>query len=141
MGSINMGTAYGNLENTLAHRDGGLVVSGMNQTTGAPNTVAVTAQQYWQGINGINEAFIYDATNARLRELGVGYNLPKGTLQKTPFSEVKLGLVARNLFMIYSKTLGFDPEGGYSSSGSALGAEYASMPAIRSIGININIKF
>jgi TonB-linked SusC/RagA family outer membrane protein len=141
MGSINMGTSFGSLENTLAHRDGGLIVDGVNQTTGAPNTVAITSEQYWKGINGISEAFIYNATNARLRELGFGYNLPKTVLHGTPFAEVKFGLVARNLFMIYSKTLGFDPEGGYSSSGSALGAEYCSMPVMRSIGFNVNVKF
>ena len=31
-------------------------------------------------------------------------------LAKTPFTAARLSFVARNLFMIYSKTKGFDPE-------------------------------
>ena len=61
-------------------------------------------------------------------------------LAKSPFSNVKLSLVARNLFMIYSKTKGFDPEAGF-STGNAQGFEYASMPTLRSFGINLNVSF
>ncbi|MDR1763134.1 MAG: SusC/RagA family TonB-linked outer membrane protein [Dysgonamonadaceae bacterium] len=141
MGSINMGTNAGTLAMTADHRDGGLIVEGVNQSDGKPNTTAITAQQYWTGINGINEEFLYDATNARFRELTFGYNLPASLLKNTPFAAVKASLVARNLFMIYSKTKGFDPEAGYSSASSALGAEYCSMPTMRSIGFNIKVTF
>lgn len=141
MGSINMGTSAGTLAMTAPYREGGMIVEGVNQTSGQPNTVAINAEQYWKGINGINEAFIYDATNARLRELGISYTLPSSWIKKTPIRSAKLGLVARNLFMIYSKTKGFDPEAGYSTASSALGAEYCSMPTMRSIGFNVNISF
>lgn len=139
VGSINMGTTNGTLALTEDHREGGLVVKGVSQGDGNPNTVAVTSEQYWKGISGINEAFVYDATNIRFRELTFGYTLPQSLLSKTPFKTIKAGVVARNLFMISSKAEGFDPEAGYSSASSAQGAEYASMPTMRSIGFSVKV--
>lgn len=139
MGSIKSGTNSGALEMTLDGRDGGIVVPGVHQD-GTPNTTAVDAQKYWMGITGITEAFMYDATNVRLRELSLGYNFPKQMLAKTPFTNLKLSFVARNLFMIYSKTKGFDPEAAY-TSGNAQGIEYGSMPTMRSLGFNLNVSF
>lgn len=141
MGSIQLGTSSGTLALTEANRDGGLIVNGVNQSDGTANNVAINAQQYWQGISGIEEAFIYDATNARFRELTLSYTVPQTFLSKTPFKSVKAGVVARNLFMIYSKTEGFDPEAGYSSASSALGMEFNSMPTMRSIGFNVKLGF
>ena len=83
---------------------------------------------------------MYDATNIRLRELSLGYNFPRTMLVKTPFTSARLSFVARNLFMIYSKTKGFDPEAAY-TSGNAQGIEYGSMPTMRSLGFNINLAF
>lgn len=141
MGSINMGTTNGTLAMTGDNRDGGLVVQGVTQADGTVNTKAITAEQYWKGIAGINEAFIYDATNIRFRELTLSYSLPQSILSGGPFKTVKAGVVARNLFMIYSTTEGFDPEAGYSSASSALGMEFASMPTMRSIGFNVKLGF
>jgi TonB-linked SusC/RagA family outer membrane protein len=139
MGSIQQGTRWGNLAMTLDGRDG-MVVPGITKS-GEQNTKEVTAQQYWTGVSGITEAFIYDATNARLREVNFGYSLPRTLLAKTPFASVKASFVARNLFMIYHKTKKFDPESGFSNASSVQGIEFASMPTMRSIGFNINVTF
>lgn len=117
-----------------------MVVPGVTQS-GAVNTTEVTAQQYYTEINGIAEAYIYDATNIRLREVSLGYSLPKSLLAKTPFAGVKASFVARNLFMIYHKTKGFDPEAGFSNSSAVQGVEFASMPTMRSLGFNISVSF
>ncbi|GHT27725.1 SusC/RagA family TonB-linked outer membrane protein [Bacteroidia bacterium] len=139
MGSILTGTSFGALKSTLAGRDG-MVVAGV-KSDGSANTTSVSAQQYWQGITGIDEAYIYDATNIRLRELSIGYSIPKSVLAKTPFTNLKASLVARNVFMLYSKTDGFDPEAGFSNGSKVQGYEYGSMPTMRSIGVNINVAF
>jgi hypothetical protein len=140
MGSIQQGSRFGNLTMTLPGRDGSFVAQGVTKD-GAPNTKQITAQEYWVGISNITEAFVYDATNARLRELSLGYTIPRSALKNTPFASVKASLVARNLFMIYSKTEGFDPEAGFSNANTVQGVEFASMPTMRSIGININVAF
>ncbi len=141
MGSIRDGLASGNLKMTLEGRDG-MVVPGVTQE-GVANTTQITAQTYYGsgGINPITEAFIYDATNVRLRELSFGYSLPRTLLARTPFTAIKASFVARNLFMIHHKTKGFDPEAGFSNSSSVQGVEFASMPTMRSLGFNINVSF
>ena len=140
MGSIRAGASSGNLEMTLDGRDG-MVVPGV-LVDGTPNTKSITSQAYWNGLssNNVTEAYMYDATNIRLRELSLGYNFPRTMLAKTPFTAARLSFVARNLFMIYSKTKGFDPEAAY-TSGNAQGIEYGSMPTMRSLGFNINLAF
>lgn len=139
MGSIRSGAGNGSLEMTLDGRENGMVVPGV-LADGSNNTQTVSAEKYWNGISGITEAWMYDATNIRLRELSLGYTFPKALISKTPFTNLKLSFVARNLFMIYSKTKGFDPEAAY-TSGNAQGIEYGSMPTMRSLGFNLNVAF
>ncbi|MDR3129566.1 MAG: SusC/RagA family TonB-linked outer membrane protein [Tannerellaceae bacterium] len=140
MGSIQTGTTSGNLDLTLAHREEGIVVPGVLKD-GTPNQKNVSVQEYWQALGSIKEAFIYDATNARLREVSFGYSLPRTLLAKTPFQSLKASLVARNVLMLYSKTEGFDPEAGFSNNSNTQGYEFGSMPTMRSIGFNISVVF
>ncbi|KAA6323910.1 TonB-dependent receptor SusC, partial [termite gut metagenome] len=141
MGSIQTGARYGNLDLTLPGREGGIPVPGSVKQDGTANSKNADAQAYWIRLNSITEAYMYDATNARLRELSIGYTLPRTLLAKTPFTSLKANLVARNLFMIYSKTEGFDPEAGFSNGSRVQGYEFGSMPTMRSIGFNINVAF
>lgn len=138
MGSIRTGSAFGNLERTLDGRDGMLVEGVL--ADGTKNTKKVTAENYYARLNNITEPWIYDATNIRLREVSFGYTLPAVWFNSTPIHSIKASFVARNLFMLYSKTEGFDPEGGYATS-AAQGIEFGSMPTMRSIGFNLNITF
>lgn len=138
MGSIKTGANYGTLKMTLDGRES-MLVEGVT-ADGAVNTKTTTAQSYWSHLQDGAEPWIYDATNIRLREVSLGYKLPRQILAKTPIQSVKLSLVARNLWMIYSKTKGFDPEAGY-STGNAQGFEMGSMPTLRSIGFNVNVAF
>lgn len=137
MGSIRTGATKGSLAMTEDRST--RVVPGVT-TSGQANTVACRADQYWNGLSDITEAWIYDATNIRLRELSLGYSFPRSILSKTPFTNLKLSFVARNLWMIHSKTEGFDPEAAY-SSGNAQGLEYGSMPTSRSLGFNLSVSF
>jgi hypothetical protein len=139
MGSIQQGTYYGTLAMTLNGRSS-MLVPGIVQSSGAVNTITTNAQKYWTGISGITEAFLYDATNIRLRELTFGYTLPKSLLEHSPIQSVKASFVARNLFMIYSRTKGYDPDAAY-TTGNAQGVEYGSMPTLRTLGFNINVVF
>ena len=116
-----------------------MLVDGVTES-GAKNEVSVKAESYYSRIGQITEPWIYDATNVRLREVSLGYSLPKSLLSKTVLNSVKFSLVARNLWMIYSKTDGFDPEAGYTTS-NAQGIEFGSMPTLRSIGFNLNVTF
>lgn len=141
MGSIRTGAANGTLAITQENReDGFIVANSVVKSTDATNTIKVKVQDYWSGISSITEAWMYDATNVCFRELSLGYNLPKSVAKAIKTNNIKLSLVARNLFMLYTKTKGFNPEATY-STGNAQGLEYGSMPQIRNVGFNLNINF
>lgn len=139
MGSIRSGANAGTLDMTLAGREG-MVVPGVLESDGSVNTLETSSQYYWGALAAGSEPWIYDATNIRLREFSIGYSLPRKLLMKTPLQAVKLSFVGRNLWMIHSKTKGFDPEAGF-STGNAQGFEYGSMPTLRSLGFNLNVTF
>jgi hypothetical protein len=141
MGSMRAGATSGTLAMTLDGRESGFVVpNSITKSSGQSNTKVVTAQNYWNGISGITEEWMYDATNVCFRELSLGYTLPFEITKKAKVQAIKLSLVGRNLFMISSKTKGFNPEATY-STGNAQGIEYGTMPQMRSIGFNLNLNF
>ena len=107
------------------------------------NTVAVSAQDYWQAITSQNiaEEFVYNASFIKLRELSVGYTLPQAWLNKqTLIKGVTLSLVGRNLWTILKHTDNIDPESAY-NNGNAQGLELNGYPATRNVGFNVNVKF
>lgn len=135
--------ADGVTKETLAGREG-MVVEGV-QADGSPNTVETTAEAYWKFVGGrntpIGEAFTYSASNIRMREMTLGYSLPQNVIGKSPFQNVSLSLVGRNLFFIMNKAKGFDPELVAGSANTTVGLESFSMPATRSVGVNLTLSF
>lgn len=96
-------------------------------------------------IGGAAEQQIYDATILRLRELTLGYELPKSLLAKTPFSTISLALVGRNLYRFtpnIPRYSNFDPEtSSYSSGSNGLGIEFLTTPPSRRYGITLRAAF
>ena len=128
-------------KNTLEGRDGGIIGKGVTES-GAVNTTSVDAQTYWQYIasNNFTEEFVYDASFIKLRELSLGYKLPRSLFKKTPIQSIGISLVARNLWTIHKETPNIDPESAY-NNGNGQGLELNGYPATRNIGFNINVKF
>lgn len=131
---------------TLAGREGGIVVNGVvanGDGTFRPNTTSVTAEQYWTSVGQrtpIAEPFIYDATNIRLRELVLGYSLPKRLFANTGFTNIDFSLVGRNLFFFVNKAKYFDPEQG-AGTGNLQGIESFNIPSTRDYGVNVKFGF
>lgn len=102
------------------------------------------AQNYWNSLgsepNGLTDRFIYDASFAKLRQLTFGYNFPRKMLEKTPFQNLSLSFVGRNLSVLSKNIDNIDPESTY-SSGNAQGLDYFGMPATRSYGFNLRAGF
>jgi len=93
------------------------------------------------GRAGVTEYYMYDATNIRLRELSVGYTLPKKIMASSKiFQSVEFSFVGRNLFFIYKKAP-FDPELVLSTGNDNQGIEVYGMPTTRSLGFNIKCEF
>jgi TonB-linked SusC/RagA family outer membrane protein len=103
------------------------------------------ARNYWISVGdestAISSMFLYDASYAKLRQLTIGYSLPKQILSKTPFQNVTISFVARNLAILYKDIDNVDPESNYSANAGAQGLEYFGFPSTRSYGFNLNVGF
>ncbi|WP_372754895.1 SusC/RagA family TonB-linked outer membrane protein [Labilibaculum sp.] len=112
---------------------------------GGSNTTIVSAQEYWGTVSNIDEEFIYDASYLKLKELAIGYNIPKSFLERfpsNPISSVRLSLVGRNLFYLHKNTPGTVPDAGaYSSGYFAKAFDFSSVPSTRTFGFSLNVKF
>ena len=119
----------------------GVVVKGIDQATGQPNTTNVTAEKYWQCIayncQQVIEDHIYDATYTKLRELSLTFDLPASMAGRFNTRAITLGLTGRNL-KTWTKVPNIDPEFSY-QTGNNQGIEFASMPNARVWGFNVRI--
>lgn len=140
-GTNDFATFRGLHQNTLVGRQGGIVADGIDEATGSKNAVSVAAQDYYQRIGlNISSAFIYKSDFIKLRQIILGYNLPQNLIKKTPFKGVNLSLVGRNLAILKKHTPNIDPESTY-NSGNGQGLEWYGAPPVRSVGVNLNLKF
>lgn len=113
------------------------------------NTTGVTAfdSHFTSGYGayGQDEVNVYDITTLRLRELSLGYSLPKTLLSKTPFGSVRVNISGRNLWFITPnmlKGLNFDPETLSSFPDSNIqGFDLGAQPTTRRLGVNLVLTF
>jgi TonB-linked SusC/RagA family outer membrane protein len=91
------------------------------------------------GANGgaAMDAYFWDATNIRMREVSFGYTFSN---LKRIFKSIDISLVGRNLFIFYKKAP-FDPEIGGNTSQTAEGMSQFTLPATRSVGLNLRLDF
>jgi len=113
------------------------------------NTIPVTAfdshfTNGW-GAYGQDEVNIYDGTTIRLREVALGYTLPKSLLSKTPFGSVTISVSGRNLWWKAPNVLdglNLDPEVlGETADSNVQGFEYGATPTVKRYGVNLSLTF
>ena len=137
-----VGSYSGVLKSTLKGRevewnDPGIVARGIDVDTGEPNEENVTAEQYYQGLFGNVEPYVYDASYTKLREIRLGFDVPRNWLGRVNVETMSLALTGRNLFT-WTDVPNIDPEFTYSSTNNQ-GIEYAFPGNTRSFGINVRI--
>lgn len=99
------------------------------------------ANNYWNQMgNRVQDHFIYDGSFAKLRQVTLGYNFPRSIMEKTPFTNLNLSFVGRNLSILWKNVENIDPESGY-SSGNGQGLDYFGMPQTRTFGFNVRATF
>ncbi|MDR1680763.1 MAG: SusC/RagA family TonB-linked outer membrane protein, partial [Prevotellaceae bacterium] len=126
--------AYGVSATTAKARDnGGATVNGAR----------IPAKEYYQviggGTSGVGAMYVYSATNVRLGELSIGYEVPVTKLVPA-IKSLNVSFIGRNLFMIYNKAP-FDPELTASTGTYYQGVDYFMPPSLRNIGFAVNIRF
>lgn len=122
----------------------GAVLDGSGTPT--KNTQSVSQQLYWSAIStannlGIGEAYLYDATNVRLRNVQLGYELPRKVLGKTPIQRARVTLSCNNVWMIKSHMDGIDPESVFATGSNAVGFENGAPPTMRSFLFSLTLGF
>jgi hypothetical protein len=113
------------------------------------NTTPMTAFDYHfsngYGAYGADETNVYDVTTIRLREVSLGYELPREMLKKTPFGTARLSLTGRNLWFKAPnvlKGLNFDPEIlSAVSTSNVQGFDFGASPTTKRYGINLTVTF
>ncbi len=97
------------------------------------------------GAYGAEEVNVYDGTTFRLREVIVGYELPKKFLKKSPIGSLRLTVSGRNLWFKVPnmlKDLNLDPEVlPYGSSSNVIGVDLGATPTTRRFGVNLFATF
>jgi hypothetical protein len=138
---------------TEQYREGGWNLAGVDKD-GNPVNKSITAQQFWQVASGkrygVAQFFTYDATNFRVRELSLGYDIPLRS--KEIVKGARISAVARNVFWIYrgksildipglgKRKMDFDPDMSL-GNGNYQGIEYGTLPATRTYGLNLQLTF
>ncbi|GJG88150.1 SusC/RagA family TonB-linked outer membrane protein [Gemmatimonadetes bacterium T265] len=115
----------------------GIVVKGIDQATGKPNTVNVTAENYYQSFFELNERYVYSDTWYKLRELRFAYDLPPFLTRRLRAQSANVAFVGRNL-LTRTHVPNIDPEFAY-TTGNYQGMEFAALPNARSLGFSIRI--
>ena len=88
----------------------------------------------WQS----SDLYVYDGSYIRLKNIQLGYTLPKSLTSKVFISSLRVYVAAENL-LTFTKYHGFDPE--ISSGGTSLGIDYGVYPQARVFTIGANLSF
>lgn len=115
---------------------GGVLLEGVNED-GQPNKTRVDAQTLYSGwLFALNERWLFDQTYVKLREVSIGYNLPKRLLGNRVQS-ANISFIARNPVLIYSAAGG----GLDISESETIWQEGGQLPPVRSFGVNLRVGF
>ena len=126
----------------------GIIVDGVH-ADGTPNTTIVPAGVYygkaygWGAGNSYRsyEEAIQDNSYLKMRELSLGYDLPKNILSTFGCQNLTISLYARNLFYFFKNLKEMDAESGDGTNWIGQAIAGHSSAASRSFGFSIRAKF
>lgn len=125
-------------------REDGLNADGT--TKYVPNDIQISASDYFfSGYQGrTNEPNLFDGSMIRLREVSLGYELPKGLMAKTPFKRATVAISGTNLWKL---ALNFPPNMNYdvdvlgTGVGNGLGFDFVTGPSSKRFGGTVTLAF
>ncbi len=128
------------LASEAGSNSGGVLVEGVSES-GEELSVLVEPQTFYGRMFGLHERWLYDASFVKLREVSLGYEIPKKALGNMPVQNLKVSLFGRNLWLIHSKVDGIDPSEVLPGSNNIVFEERGGLPGVRSIGARITVGF
>jgi hypothetical protein len=116
------------------------VAKGVTES-GQPNTVNVPAYTYYPAVaTNISALSVLNGSFIKFRQAILGYDFSPRFMSNI-FQSASVELVGRNLFTILKYTRNIDPESEFSPALTYAGIEGEALPAVRMIGLNLNLKF
>jgi hypothetical protein len=113
-------------------------------TYGTNDVPVQSMQDFWAHYSAISntEGNVFDASYVKLREVRLSYSLPKDLLSQTFIQGLRVGVEARNLWIIKDYVPHVDPElNFFGPSAVGEGVEFNSIPSVRSYGVNLMLTF
>ncbi|WP_339663109.1 SusC/RagA family TonB-linked outer membrane protein [uncultured Polaribacter sp.] len=123
---------------------GGQLTEGVDASGNAVSYLVNPYYLWRSNLRNIHEEFVNDASYIKLRTISLSYKLPKTILEKTPFTDIDLGVFGNNVWLIYSDVQGVDPSEieGRSVNGENINwIENGQLPSARTIGFNAKFTF
>ncbi|BDC99458.1 SusC/RagA family TonB-linked outer membrane protein [Persicobacter psychrovividus] len=132
------------------NRGESFIFNGVTET-GEVNTKQVTLDQAWYQDNGggfgsVDEHFVEETSWVRLRDVSLGFDLPRNWIQGVGLSNANVTFTGRNLWLQTSYS-GIDPEanltgtGGNGLSQNAVGIDYFVNPNTTSYSASLTLTF
>lgn len=128
--------SYGVSQASADARDmGGAIVNGR----------PIDAQKYYTTVGGagntggIGSMYVYSATNVRLGELSLGYDVPINKYVSW-IQGLNVSFIGKNLFFLYRKAP-FDPELTASTGTYFQGIDMFMSPSLRNLGFSVKVQF
>jgi len=120
---------------------GGVLLQGVKED-GSINDIRADASTSENpfGWYGPSAQHIYDAGFIKLREVSLTYNFSEKLLDKLPFTQMSFSIIGRNLWIIDKNLPYSDPEAGI-SAGNIQGYQVGAYPAIKEMGVSLQMKF
>jgi hypothetical protein len=98
-------------------------------------------EQWTHNAESNTARYMFDASYIKLREISLGYNVPKKIMAKTPFNSARISAVGRNVAILFQNTpKGIDPEA-TSSVGNAQGLEKGFALPSATWGFDLKVSF
>jgi len=85
-----------------------------------------------------SSAYVFDASFFKIKQIQLGYTLPKNLVEKMYLESVRAYVSIDNYFT-FTKYPGSDPE--LNASGSAMAVDYGAYPMAKSISFGVNLSF
>jgi len=152
----------GMLENSMEFRDAdngglrytsngktyndGVLLQGVNETTGLPNTKILSAADYYLttynwGEGSLTEGEIFKNNYIKMREITLSYKIPATFTKKMGITNLRFSLIGRNLFYIHRTLKDLDPEAPLGNRWWSQGVDVGSTAASRNFGFSLNANF
>ena len=129
----------GNPKRDPVEEGGGVILPGVT-ADGQPNTQRVTITSNNSAVLPQSE-FVYDASYVKLREVSIGYSLPRTLMDRIQYiNGIELSLIGRNLWLIHKNIPYADPEDNL-SAGNVQGYQSGAYPTTRTVGLNVKLTF